>query len=305
MAASLTAATGMAFRAEVASRVAAGLLLALSLLCACAATSERSTWERIRATGIVRVGYAVEAPFVVVDAAGRVTGESPEVLRLTMARLGIDSIEWVATGFGSLIMELQRGEFDIIAAGMYITPERSRSVQFSQPTLRDPTALLVQRENAGTLRSLGDFAADRSRRLAIIGGAAEEQVARAAGLDSNQLYPVPDPATGRAAVVSGDADAFALSLVSLTHLRRTRVDSGALTVLRLAFPDDPAMEALALGRPAYAVRQDDADLRDAIDTALATVLGTPAHRTIQRRFGLGTDSLLPSTDERPSSVPPP
>jgi polar amino acid transport system substrate-binding protein len=253
---------------------------------ACTTVAERSTWDRVQSTGIVRVGYAVEAPFVVIDSGGRVSGESPEVLRLVMSELGVDSIEWVATRFGSLIMELQRGEFDVIAAGMYVTPERSRSVLFSRPTLRDPTALLVRREDVTRGFSLADFAADRQLVLAVIAGAAEEPLALAAGLEPAQLRSIPDPATGRAAVLSGEAQAFALSTVSLTSLRRSRADSNALQVVPLLFPHDSALRQQALGQPAFAVRLDDVGLRDAINRALSKVLGTPAHRTIQQRFGI-------------------
>ncbi len=266
---------------------AAGAVIALaSWAAACTSTEQRSTWERVQRTGIVRVGYAVEAPFALVDSTGRVSGESPEVLRLVMRELGVDSIEWVATGFGSLIMELQRGEFDVIAAGMYITPERARSVRFTRPTLNDRVALLVRRPDAERLTTLDAFVADRRRRLAIIAGSAEEGLALAAGLQPSQLRTVPDPATGRAAVRSGDADAFTLSTVSLTLLRDTRGDSADLSVIPLAFPGDSAMEAMALGRPAYALRLGDTTFRDVIDGALAKVLGTPAHRDVQRRFGI-------------------
>lgn len=266
---------------------------------ACTTVAERSTWARVQSTGIVRVGYAVEAPFVVIDSGGRVSGESPEILRLVMARLGVDSIEWVATRFGSLIMELQRGEFDVIAAGMYVTPERSRSVLFTRPTLRDPTALLIRREEANRTFTLADFVADRGLVLAIIAGAAEEQLALAAGLQPGQLRRVPDPATGRAAVLSGDALAFALSNVSLTSLRRSRSDSNALRVVPLPFPRDSALRQQALGHPAFAVRLDDVGLRDAINGALLELLGTPAHRAIHQRFGI--QDLLSSS---PSVEPP-
>jgi polar amino acid transport system substrate-binding protein len=274
-----------------AQRCAMGAALALTvMLMACASTEQRSTWERVQRTGIVRVGYAVEAPFALVDSTGRVSGESPEVLRLVMAKLGVDSIEWVATDFGSLILELQRGDFDVVAAGMYITPERAQSVLFSRPTLEERVALLVRRPDTAQLPSLDAFVADRRRRLAVIAGAAEEGLALAAGLDPDQLRMVPDPATGRAAVRAGEADAFALSTVSLTLLQYTRGDSTDLAVMPLRFPDDPAIQAMSLGRPAYALRHDDTSFRDAINGALATVLGTPAHRAVQRRFGI--DSLV-------------
>jgi polar amino acid transport system substrate-binding protein len=253
---------------------------------ACVQTEERSTWDRIRATGIVRVGYAVEPPFVLVDSTGRVSGESPEVFRLVMADIGIDSIEWVATEFGSLIRELQRGEFDVIAAGMYVTPERESLVLFTRPTMIDTAALLVRSDNVTPLTDLAQFIGMPKRRLAIITGAAEERLALAAGVAPSQLLAVPDPGTGRAAVHSGEADAFMLSEVSLARLRRSRSDSADFAVIAVRVPEAKALSDMALGRPAYAVRRDDAALREAIDQGLARVLGTTAHSAVRERFGL-------------------
>jgi polar amino acid transport system substrate-binding protein len=281
---------------------------ALMLFCgaiSCASAEERSTWDRVRSAGIVRVGYAVEPPFALVDSTGRISGESPELLRLVMADLGVDSIEWVATRFGSLIMELQRGDFDVIAAGMYVTPDRARSVLFSRPTLRDPTALLVRVADSSRLSTLDDFVRTPEARLAIISGAAEERLARSAGLAPRQLRAVPDPATGRAAVLSGEADAFALSTVSLSHLRRTRQDSSGLAVIPLSFTNDATRHELSLGLPAYAVRLDDTELRTAIDRALDRVLGTPPHRALQRQFGFDSSFDAPAGSGRSTTAGPP
>lgn len=278
--------------------------LALGVLSsACATPEERSTWERVSRTGIVRVGYAVEVPFALVDSTGHVSGESPEVLRLVMKNLGVDSIEWVATEFRSLILELQRGEFDVIAAGMYITPERERSVLFTRPTLRDPTALLVRSADVEVGGSLEAFATDRQARLAIIAGSAEEQLALAAGLAPDQLLNVPDPTTARVAVQSQNADAFMLSMISLAHLRRTRADSADLAVVPLAFPNDTALQEMAQGRPAYAVRLDDTDFRDALNGALNEVLGTPAHQIVKQQFGI--ENLPEATVTGTLRQPPP
>ena len=68
-----------------------------------------------------------------------VTGESVEIARVVLKRMGINQVEGVLTEFGSLIPGLQAKRFDIIAAGMYVTPERCRQAAFSNPYLwREP-----------------------------------------------------------------------------------------------------------------------------------------------------------------------
>ncbi len=49
--------------------------------------------------------------------------------------MGTNEVEGVLTEFGSLIPGLAAKRFDIIAAGMYVTPERCKQVALSGPDL--------------------------------------------------------------------------------------------------------------------------------------------------------------------------
>src|SRR5690606_26443062 len=85
----------------------------------------QGTLELAKGAGKVRIGYANEAPYAYMDSAeNRITGEAVEIARVVLKRMGINEVEGVLTEFGSLIPGLQANRFDIIAAGMYITPER-------------------------------------------------------------------------------------------------------------------------------------------------------------------------------------
>lgn len=70
----------------------------------------------LREPGVIRIGYAIEAPYAFLRADGEVTGESPEVARRVVARLGIPHIEWRLAEFSELISELEDGRIDVIAA---------------------------------------------------------------------------------------------------------------------------------------------------------------------------------------------
>ena len=109
-------------------------------------SSEESTFERVTRTGVIRIGYAVEAPFAFVDAQGQVSGESPAVARAVWQRLGIRT-EWVQTDFASLIPQLRTGRFDQIASGLFIRPDRQQLVAFTRPSLCLQPALLVRQGN--------------------------------------------------------------------------------------------------------------------------------------------------------------
>src|SRR5690606_34180458 len=74
----------------------------------------------------------------------------------------------VLTEWGSLIPGLRASRFDLIAAGMYITPERCKQVLFTDPHYQLPDTLLVKTGNPKNLRSYADIANDPEAKLAIM-----------------------------------------------------------------------------------------------------------------------------------------
>ena len=132
--------------------------------------------------------------------------------------MGIEEVEAVVTEFGSLIPGLMAGRFDIVAAGMFITPERCEQVAFSEPTYGIGQAFLVAEGNPKGLQTYEDFKANADSTLAVMGGAIERTYARDAGVPDDQVMVVPDTAAGTASVQAGRADAFALTSLSIRRL---------------------------------------------------------------------------------------
>ena len=103
--------TGIARRAFMGLSASA---LSLALL---GAANAETTLEKAKRDGYVRVGFANEAPYGFATPDGKLTGESPEVVKAILKKLGINQVDGVLTEFGSLIPGLQAGRFDMIAAG--------------------------------------------------------------------------------------------------------------------------------------------------------------------------------------------
>ena len=169
--------------------------LACTLLAGAAfslAAHAETTLERIKQSGTVRIGYANEAPFAYTETSGKVTGESPEIASKIFTQLGVKKIEPVLTEWGALIPGLRAGRFDVIAAGMYITPPRCQQVIFTDPHYQIPDTLLVKKGKPMNLRSYTDVAKNSEARLAIMSGTAELGYARAEGVPDDQIVQVPD-----------------------------------------------------------------------------------------------------------------
>lgn len=242
--------------------------------------------DAVRRRGVIRIGYAVEAPFAYVAADGRVTGESPETARLVAARLGCRT-EWIQTDFSALIPDLLDHRFDMVAAGMFQTPQRARLVRFAAPGLRVRPGLLIAKGNPVSVRAYADFKAVPALRVAVLAGSVEQE--RLRGLDTAQLVTVPDARAGATAVETGVADALALSLPTVRAMARGR----------------PGLEARAAedldgtASVAAAFRPEDEDLLAAWNRAQAQVLGTPAHLQAIAPFGFEAADVPPPQGRAP------
>lgn len=247
--------------------------------------------ERARREGLLRAGYAVEAPYVYVDDHGQLTGEEVETARVVASLLGIPKIEWIQTDFADLIPALREGRFDLIVAGMFITPERAKLVAFSEPTFRVRQALLVSKGNPHRLHSYEDFVTKAATKVAVLQGSIEEGIIRELGVADARITLVPDALTGRVAVESGIVDGLALSSPTIRFMAREK--SLGLTEAADPFypPSQPGWQVQGYGGVAF--RKADADLRHAWDGELDTFIGGAQHRAILARFGF-TDAELPA-----------
>jgi polar amino acid transport system substrate-binding protein len=217
-----------------------------------------------------------------------VTGESPEVARLVAPRLGAKRIEWVQTSFDALIADLREGRFDVIGAGMFITPARAELVRFARPSLRVSAGLLVAAGNPKGLRAYADALASARARVAVLSGSVEEQRLRARGLPAARLLSVPDAASGQAAVVSGAADALALSLPTVRSM--ARASAGRLEAVAVRGRASPA-DIDSFSYVAFAFAPGSAGLRQAWNEAQAAVMRDPEYLEAIAPFGFGADSL--------------
>ncbi|CAG4894213.1 ectoine/hydroxyectoine ABC transporter substrate-binding protein EhuB [Paraburkholderia gardini] len=270
-----------------------GLLGALCVAAAALVTqaqgaSAETTLQRIQRTGEVRIGYANEAPFAYTTPDGKVTGESPEIARKIFAKMGVKKVDGVLTEWGSLIPGLRAGRFDVIAAGMYITPERCKQVAFADPQYQIEDTLLVLKGNPKNLHSFGDIGKQPDLKLAVMAGAVELANSRDAGVKDAQLIQVPDTTAQLQAVRARRADAAAGTTLTMKGLAAK--DAGQVEAVA-KFTDDPKHT----GYGALAFRPEDTDLRDAVDKQLHAWLGTPDHLQTVAPFGFDRSNLTTRT----------
>lgn len=251
----------------------------------------QSTLEAAKAAGTIRVGYANEAPYAYMDSSSnRITGEAVEIARVVLQRMGINEVEGVLTEFGSLIPGLQAKRFDIIAAGMYVTPERCQQAAFSNPTYGVGEAFLVQKDNPKNLHSYEDILKQEDTKLGVVVGAIQSEYARKLDIPLNRVVVFPDVVSALSGVQAGRADAYAATAMTVNDL----MNKTATGNLEKAEPfTDPTIDGKSVrGYGAYAFRKDDQAFVDAFNAELAKFIGTEEHAKLVERFGF-TETELP------------
>lgn len=227
---------------------------------------EESTLERARSEGVIRVGFANENPYAFAQPDGTLSGEAVEVARAVFENLGIAEMEGVLTQFGSLIPGLQAGRFDVITAGMYITPTRCEQVLFADPEYSVGEALIVEAGNPLDLHSYEDIAANPDVRVGTGAGYLEIDYMQAAGVSEDQITTFPDDPSGVAGLQAGQIDAWTGTRPTLLITLGTTNDPN----LELADPfEQPTVDGepvISYGGAAF--RYEDLEFREAFNEEL-------------------------------------
>ncbi|MGY4980082.1 ectoine/hydroxyectoine ABC transporter substrate-binding protein EhuB [Streptomyces sp. 900105755] len=245
--------------------------------------------QRLRAQGVVRLGIAGEIPFGYIDKDGHLTGEAPELAKAVFKRLGVDSVQPVPTEFGSLIPGLNSQQFDVVAAGMYVNPERCQQVIFADPDYQMLDSFIVRKGNPMGLHDYKDVVRKKAK-FATGTGYAEIQYAVEAGYKESDILIVPDQVAGLNAVEAGRVDVFAGTALTT----RSVVKKSAKAEATKAFAP------LVGGKPhvdggAFAFRSAETKLRDAFNVELHKLKKSGELFRILRPFGFTEDEMTDLT----------
>lgn len=254
-------------------------------LLASATAAAQNTLDKLSEQGYVRAAFANEVPYGYVDDEGNLTGESPEVAKEIFSRMGVDTVDGVLTEWASLLPGLNAGRWDVVAAGMFITPERCKQAAFSNPSYKIGQSFLVEKGNPHGLHSYGDVKSNPDVTLGVMSGAVEYGYAQDAGIPDSQISQLPDQASMLAAVRAGRVDAVALTSVSIERMAQR----GGPEVERAEPFETPEG---AVGYGGFAFRKADRRLVKKFNEHLDDFIGSKDHLERVKPFGF-TKANLP------------
>ncbi len=265
-------------------RITTILIAALALL---AAGFAQNTLEQARERGFIRVGFANEVPYAYAQPDGTLTGEAVEVARAIFERLGIPEMDGVLTEFGSLIPGLQAGRFDVITAGMYVTPVRCEQVAFADPEYQIGEGIVVPAGNPMGITSYTQIADDPSIRVGTGAGWLEYDYMIAMGVAENQIVTFPDAPSGMAGLQADRIDVF--TGTSLTMRNIADITGGVEFVEDFEQPAIDGEEVISYGAAAF--HANEGAFRDAYNEVLHELRASGELGEIIGEFGFGATEL--------------
>ncbi|MEG6614999.1 ectoine/hydroxyectoine ABC transporter substrate-binding protein EhuB [Peptococcaceae bacterium 1198_IL3148] len=248
-----------------------------------------STLERVQKEGKIVVGFANEKPYAYKTSDGEVTGMSVEVARAIFKELGINEVEGKVTEFGSLIPGLKAGRFDVVTAGMYITPKRAEQVAFADPEYRVGQGLAVSKGNPHNLHSYQDIANNPDISVAVMAGGFELDYLKASGVKESQIQVVNDIPSCISALESGRVDATTMTDITLQSALQTADQSKLQLVMDFEQPIIEGQSVIAHGAAAF--NQADTDFVAAYNAELQKLKESGKLLEILKKFGFSEQNL--------------
>lgn len=266
------------------------ILLSLVLLAACGSTGE-DTLSKIQEEGVVKIGFANEKPYAY-EEDGELKGAAVDIAKAVFKELGVEEVDEHLADFGDLIAGLDAGRFDVVTAGMAITPDRCENVLFGEPEMKYGEGFIVPAGNPLSLKSYEDIAENPDLTISIMQGATEIGFVKDKGVSDEQIKTAPDIPATISDVQSGRADVTTATEMTL-KMALLSADTD-----ELEFVEDfiqPEVE----GNPSYgsaAFRQSDENFVNEYNKALQKLKddGTVAKLLEENYFDPETN--FPETD---------
>jgi polar amino acid transport system substrate-binding protein len=228
-----------------------------------------------------------EPPFCF-RADGRSSGCDVDVARAVLGIIGVQEFEPVIVEFSDLIPGLVAGRW-VMTTGLFITPARRDLVDFSRPIWALPDGLLVMAGNPKRLTSYASIAAERTARLGVVKDQVQRDAAVAAGVAAARIRDYVSQDEAARAVLAGDIDAYAsVAMAHRGYLQRHA--EPRLAVVDVA-PTVGSGDDADPPYGAFAFAKANSGLAPAVDDALSSYLGSPAHRALMSSYGFGTAEI--------------
>lgn len=223
--------------------------------------------DAIKAAGVLKIGTeGTYAPFTYNDASGTLVGFDVEIGEAVAARLGVKP-EFLQGKWDGLIAGLDANRYDVVVNQVGITDARKQKYDFSEPYIASKAVLIVKSDD-DTIKTFADLAGKKSAQslTSNFGKLAQDSGAELVGTDGfDQSIQL---------VLTGRADATINDSLSFLDFKKQKPDA----------PVKIAAEQADADYSGIIFRKGDADLKAAIDKALADIKADGTYDAISQKY---------------------
>src|SRR3954471_4193014 len=253
------------------ARGCAAALTASLALAACGGQSSSSSNSDnplgTREKGVIRVASVGDAkPYTFTNTNGTFTGFDVELLKNVAQRASLRT-EFTGQDFSGLLAAVNNGQYDVGAAAIGITPDREKTVDFSNGYLVGYLSILAR--DGGSVTDANSLA---GKRLGVLQGSLQEQYALK-HFPKAQLVRFPDNNSAVAAITSGSIDAHFLDIAAAQDYAKQR--AGLKIVANIPSFDAPA---------GFAVKKGNTTLRNALNRGLKAAIKDGTWVRLYKRY---------------------
>lgn len=196
--------------------------------------------EDIVDRGTIRVGVAEFPPWTIKKESGDLIGFEIDVANKIAKDMGVKP-EFKIYEWEKIIAALQRGEIDVIAGGMAITPARALQVNFSRPLAKSGVGLATNTQMTRDIKTLEELN-DKHIVIATVADTLSFSLSQALfDRASVKVFPTNDLAERE--ILEGRAHAY---LASMPEARYLSLQHSSKVDLPIAEPLIASSEALAV-----------------------------------------------------------
>lgn len=222
----------------------------------------QDTIDDLKQNGAV-IAIANEPPWMRLDTSGQPVGIGPDVDKAILEAMGITKVSGQVMEYGAMIPSLQAKRATLSSSGgLYITPERCKSVIFSDPVGCNGEGFILSVDLVEKVKSYKDVA-DLGLRIGVCGGCFEQKLAAEAGVAADKIVIFPDGTSGFKLLTDKRIDVFAHDSATAFDLQKRLGDPKATAMIRVANTKMSCAGA--------AFNKENVALRDAYNEGLKTI----------------------------------
>ncbi|MCZ2403465.1 amino acid ABC transporter substrate-binding protein [Paenarthrobacter sp. Z7-10] len=246
-----------------------GMVVALALTgCGSGGSSSAGGTEQKTIT----IGTSNDAPFSFTDqGTGALKGIDGEMINAIAANKGW-KIKVFTSEYATLIAALSAKKADVIVDAMYITDERKKKINFTDPWYTEGEAMVVPGDSTLTSR--------------------DDVKGKVLGAQTGTVFKDLVDSLGGKQVKLFDSQAALLAAVENKQVDAVFTDSAVIAYSLVQKPN-PKLKLVSPYKPYYpgiigaGVRKDDMQLLKDLNSGLADLKKTPKYMEILKKYGLG------------------